>query len=126
MRADVVWGMKMGSKAAIAACLLALAGMSLAGPGPFETVGGFDFFGVAAIYLVTGPLLGGVVGWQRPLAQTKPGRMLLGLVCGTLFGGMIMIAAAGLPWTSEHTATALLCGLAGAIRSRWMRRPRRR
>jgi hypothetical protein len=126
VRADVVWGVKMGSKVAIAGCLLALAGLSLAAPGPFETVGGFNFFGIAAIYLVAGPLLGGVVGWLRPFAESRRGRMLIGLGCGALFGVMIVMATDGLPWTTDHTMMALIGGVGAAIGASRMRRPRRR
>ena len=126
VRADVVWGVKMGSKVAIATCLLSLIGMSLTGPGPFVTRGGYDFLGLALICLVAGPLLGGVAGWLRPLAESRRGRMLIGLVCGALFGVMIVMATDGLQWTTDHTMRALIGGVGGAIGASRMRRPRRR
>lgn len=126
MRADVVWGVKLGSKVAIATCLLSLIGMSLTGSGPFATREGSDLLGIALIFLVAGPLLGGLVGWLRPLAESREGRMLIGLVCGALFGVMLVLATDGLPWTSDHTVMAVIGSVGGAIGASRMRRPRLR
>lgn len=126
MRADVVWGLKAGANVALAAFLVTLLAMSLRGPGPFESHGGFTFLGVVVLYGVAGPLLGGLVGWLRPLTVTREGRGMIGLVCGALFGGMLVMATDGLPWTSDHTMMSLTGGVGGAIGAARMRRPTRR
>jgi hypothetical protein len=52
---------------------------------------------------------------MRPLAQSTPGTMLIGLVRGVLVGVMMAVGLIGLPWNSTHTMMIRYLGGFGAI-----------
>jgi hypothetical protein len=101
-------------------------GFLLAGGERFASRTGMTIIGVLFFYLVIGPVLGGIVGLLRPLANSTPGTMLIGLVCGVVVGLVGAVGFAGLPWTSNHTLMVKTFGGAAALGALLMRHNLRR
>lgn len=100
---------------------IAVVGFLLAGDERFAARTGMTVIGVLFFFMVIGPVLGGIVGLLRPLLNSTPGTMLIGVVCGVVVGVVGAVGSAGLPWTSAHTLLVQTFGGAAALGALLMR-----
>lgn len=123
LRKDVRWGVRRGAAVGMLFSGVALLGALLSGSDQFAARTGAQPVDALFLYMVLGPLLGGVVGILRPMTRSTPGTMLIGLVCGVLvalFAGVIFL---GLPWGETHMLMLLTsggCGAVGALLTRYL------
>jgi hypothetical protein len=93
---NVRWGLKGGVGLALIYCAWATFVRLAGGSAAFDR-DGVSYTQVTVGYLAAGVLAGAAVGALRPLAQTRLGAYMLGVLAGTILSASITLTIAGLP-----------------------------
>lgn len=114
------WGVRWGVYYTVV--LVAWVGLIwlLRGSDPFERQG-VTLLAVLTLYVVAGPVTGGMVGLLLPLAKSALGAAITGVVAAVPVSVMTIATVGGFPpWTRQHTISTILMAVVGGALGGYM------